>query len=216
MQTVIETAYVADIIPFINAESWLLVDLDNTMFEASQYYGHANWFYEEVHKRQQKGMTREEAIRDTYPEWIKSQQTCTVKPVQEGFISFLVSLQKQGIVTMGLTHRQTCLTEATLRQVNSLGFDFTKTAPSKKTFVVPANSPTLFTQGILFVGDFNKKSDAFLSFFSVLHQQPKNVIFIDDKKENVEDLEVLFSRLQIPYVGIHYTAILEKSQSLDY
>lgn len=215
MQTIIETASIANIIPFIDAGSWLLIDLDNTMFEAVQAYGHANWFYEEVHRRQQKGMSREEAIRDTYPQWTKSQQTCAVKPVEEGFISFLTSLQKQGVVTMGLTHRQTCLAESTLRQVDSLGFDFTETAPSKETFVVPASYPTLYTQGILFVGDFNKKSDVFLSFFSPMQKQPKNVIFIDDKKENVEDLKILFSRLEIPYVGIHYTAILEKSQSLD-
>ncbi|MCA9761219.1 MAG: DUF2608 domain-containing protein [Streptococcus sp.] len=73
---IIETAHVADAIQFIDEDAWFLVDLDNTMFEAKQALGHANWFYDEMQQRLQNGMNREEAIRDAYPGWIKTQQVC--------------------------------------------------------------------------------------------------------------------------------------------
>lgn len=204
---IIETAHVADAIQFIDEDTWFLVDLDNTMFEAKQALGHANWFYDEMQKRLQNGMSREEAIRDSYPGWVKTQQVCPVKPLEEDFVPSLISLQNRGIVIMGLTHRQPSVAQSTVRQVASLGFDFVKTAPSKDSFVVPATSPTLYLQGILFVSDYNKKGDVFLPFLSMIKQSPKKVVFIDDKRKNVEELEQALSKCGIEYVGVYYTAI---------
>jgi len=204
---IIETAHIADAIQFIDEDTWFLVDLDNTMFEAKQALGHANWFYDEMQQRLQNGMSREEAIRDAYPGWIKTQQVCPVKPLEENFVPSLTSLQDRGIIIMGLTHRQPSVAQSTVRQVTSLGFDFTKTAPSKGSFIVPAANPTLYLQGILFVSDYNKKGDVFLPFLSMIKQSPKKVVFIDDKRKNVEELEQALSKHGIEYIGIYYTAI---------
>lgn len=204
---IIETAHVADVIQFIDEDTWFLVDLDNTMFEAKQALGHANWFYDEMQKRLQNGMSREEAIRDSYPGWIKTQQVCSVKPLEEDFVPSLIRLQSQGITVMGLTHRQPSVAQSTVRQVASLGFDFITTAPSKDSFVVPADSPTLYLQGILFVSDYNKKGDVFMPFLSKINKSPKKVVFIDDKRKNVEELEQTLAKYKIEYVGIYYTAI---------
>lgn len=162
---IIETAHIADAISYIDKETWFLVDLDNTMFEAKQALGHANWFYDEMQQRLQKGMSREEAIKDAYPGWIKTQAVCPVKPLENDFVPTLLSLQNLGTVIMGLTHRQPSVANSTIQLVTSLGFDFTKTAPSKDSFTIPATTPTLYLQGILFVGDYNKKGDVFLPFF---------------------------------------------------
>lgn len=204
---IIETAHVADAIQFIDKDTWFLVDLDNTMFEAKQALGHANWFYDEMQQRLQNGMSREEAIRDAYPGWIKTQQVCPVKPLEENFVPNLIALQSRGITVMGLTHRQPSVAQFTVSQVASLGFNFTTTAPSKDSFVVPAASPTLYLQGILFVSDYNKKGDVFMPFLSMIGKSPKKVVFIDDKRKNVEELEQTLTKYGIEYVGIYYTAI---------
>lgn len=78
---IVETARVADVLPFIDEGTWFLIDLDNTLFEAKQSLGHADWFYDELQARMQKGMSRDEAIRDAYPGWIKTQAVCLVKPL---------------------------------------------------------------------------------------------------------------------------------------
>lgn len=176
------------------------------MFEGAQALGHANWFYEEMQKRIQKGMSKEEAIRDVYPDWIKTQKVCRVRPLEANFVPILLKLQNQGIVVMGLTHRQTSIVDSTFKQVASLGFDFSKTAPSKKSFRVPAKAPTLYSQGILFVSDYNRKIDVFEAFLSMINQTPKKIVFIDDKRKNVEELENL-TKNKIEYIGVHYTAI---------
>jgi hypothetical protein len=204
---IIETAHIADVIPYIDEETWFLVDLDNTMFEAKQALGHANWFYDEIQQRLQNGMSREEAIRDIYPGWIKTQQVCPVRPLEEDFVPNLVALQNRGITVMGLTHRQPGVAQATVQQVASLGFDFVITAPSKESFTVEAKSPTLYLQGILFVSDYNKKSDVFIPFLSMINKSPKKIVFIDDKRKNVEELEQTLPKYEIEYVGVHYTAI---------
>lgn len=203
---IIETKHIEDVLPLIDENTWVLVDLDNCMFEGAQALGHANWFYDEVQQRMQKGMSREEAIRDAYPHWIKTQKVCKVKPLEESFVPTLLSLQNRGITIMGLTHRQPPVADSTVRQVESLGFDFLITAPSKDSFAVPAKTPTLYFQGILFVSDYNKKIDVFEPFLSIINKTPQKIVFIDDKRKNVEELEAL-TKHGIDYTGVHYTAI---------
>lgn len=203
---IIETRYIDEVIPLVDEETWLLVDLDNCMFEGAQALGHAHWFYDELQLRMQKGMSRDEAIRDAYPDWIKAQKICKVKPLETNFVPALISLQNRGVVIMGLTHRQPSVADSTIRQVFSLGFDFLKTAPSKETFCIVSKTPTLYLQGILFVGDYNKKNDIFEPFLSMINRMPKKIIFMDDKRKNVEELERLENN-GIEYIGVHYTAI---------
>ncbi|MFN4174396.1 MAG: DUF2608 domain-containing protein [Parachlamydiaceae bacterium] len=203
---VISTRYIQDVLPLIDKETWFLVDLDNCMYEGAQALGHANWFYDEMQKRLEKGMTRDEAIADCYPGWIKTQKVCKVKPLEEDFIKVLIELQTKGATLMGLTHRQPLVFESTLAQIASLGFDFSLASPSQESFSLPAKTPALYTSGVLFVGDYNKKIDLFLSFLSIIGKKPKKVVFIDDKKKNVDELETL-SSIGIDYTGVHYTAI---------
>lgn len=203
---IIETQHIEDVVPYIDEDTWFLVDLDNCMFEGAQALGHANWFYDELQQRLQKGMSREEAIADAYPLWIKAQKVCPVKPLENNFVPILLMLQNKGRTIMGLTHRQPSAADFTVRQVNSLGFDFSASAPSKKCITVPAKTPTLYSQGILFVGDYNKKIDIFEPFLGMINKTPKKIVFIDDKRKNVEELEAL-TKHGIEYVGVHYTAI---------
>lgn len=203
---VIETHQIKDVLPYIDQDTWFLVDLDNCMFQAAQSLGHANWFYDELQLKMQKGMTRDEAIAEIYPLWIKTQKACRVKALENDFIPSLLRLQQKGVVVMGLTHRQPSVAESTIKQVQSLGFDFVLSAPSKDSFIMPAKTPTLYAQGILFVGDYNKKIDLFEKFLAMVHLKPKKVVFIDDKKKNVDELEML-TQHGIEYIGVHYTAI---------
>ena len=178
-----ETRYIEDVLPLIDNETWFLVDLDNTTFEGKQALGHTEWFYDRANEKIRKGMTLEEATRECYPEWIEVQKVCAVKPIEKAFIPSVILLQNQGIVVMGLTHRQPSIADSTTRQVRSLGFTFLPTAPVKSTFPVPSSTPTLYTQGILFTGEYNKKGEIFIRFLSLINQKPKKVVFIDDRKD---------------------------------
>jgi hypothetical protein len=190
---------------------WVLVDLDNCLFEAQQALGHADWFYDLVKDRMNKGMTKDEAIMDAYPLWIKTQSICEVRPIEPDFISLIKDLQNKEIVVIGLTHRQPSIINSTIRQVFSLSIDFTKTAPKiNEPFEVNINGPSLFKKGVLFVGDYNKKSDVLLKFFEKTSVMPSKIVFFDDKRSNVEDLSPMLDKLGIDYLGVHYTGIRNK------
>lgn len=203
---VIETNRIRDVVPLIDEDTWFLVDLDNCMFQGAQALGHANWFYDEMQKRLDQGMSRDEAIADAYPGWIKTQRVCKVKTLEPDFIPSLIELQNKGITIMGLTHRQPSVFDSTVKQIHSLGFDFNKSAPSQDSFSIPSKTATLYFDGILFVGDYNKKIAIFLPFLERIGKKPKKVVFIDDKRKNVDELEAL-SMQGIEYIGVHYTAI---------
>lgn len=203
---IVQTSHIQDVLPLIDEESWFLVDLDNCMFEAAQALGHANWFYDELQKKLEKGMSREEAIAEAYPDWIKTQKVCKVRPLENQFVPTLQALQRKGIPIMAVTHRQPSVANSTIKQINSLDFDFLVTAPSQDSFSVDAKSSTLYLKGVLFVSDYNKKIDIFEKFLNVINKHPKKIVFIDDKRKNVEELESL-AKYGIEYIGVHYTAI---------
>jgi hypothetical protein len=100
---IVETARIADVLPFIDDDTWVLVDLDNTLYQAAQALGHVDWFHDEVVKKMQTGMTHEQAGRSCYPDFVKTQKTCKVKPVEEGFLPLLLKLQQRGIVIVNLS-----------------------------------------------------------------------------------------------------------------
>jgi hypothetical protein len=204
---IIETPHIADVLAYIDEDSWFLVDLDNTLYEAKQAFGHVHHLYDELQQRMHKGMTREEALVDAYPHWAKVQYACPVKPLEEDFVPSLLALQKRGVVVMGLTHRHPTVALPTISQVASLDVDFAITAPSKDAFNIPAQHPAYYVQGILFCSDFNLKSDIFFTFIDAIKKSPKKVVFIDDRKKNVEEVVENLSKFGIECTGIYYTAI---------
>jgi hypothetical protein len=205
---VIETTTIRDALPYIDATTWVLIDLDNTLYEGKQALGHTEWFYDQAHAlMRNEGMTLEEATRACYPEWIEVQKICPVKCVEEIFIPTLKELRNRNIVIMGLTHRQPSIADSTIRQIASLDWNFAHSAPTHHCFSVPSETPTLYTNGVLFTGEYNKKGEIFVRFLSLIEQKPKKILFIDDKLNHVEEVGRAVEKLGIEYTGIHFTAI---------
>lgn len=203
---IIETTTIEDIIPLIDADTWLVLDLDNTVFEGKQALGHTDWFYDKAFAMMRDGgLSIEEATRECYPEWIEIQKVCPVKPVEPAFIPALKKFL--GNVIMGLTHRQPSIAASTISQLESLGFSFYPYAPVKNTFEVTSLTPTLYVEGVLFTGEYNKKGEIFVRFLSMIGQKPKKILFVDDKRGHVEDVGRALSEEGIEYIGVHYRAI---------
>lgn len=204
---IIETVRIETVVPLLDEDTWLVVDLDNTVFEGKQALGHTEWFYDKADALMKEGLTLEEATRACYPEWIEIQKVCPVKPVEAAFIPILKTAQQRQMITMGLTHRQPSLADSTIRQLNSLDWSFQSTAPAAAPFVVPSLTPTIYKEGILFTGEYNKKGEIFIRFLSIIGQKPKKVVFIDDKRSHVEDVEKAVREQGIDCIGVHYRAI---------
>lgn len=211
-QGIIESPTIANILPLIDEETWVLVDLDNTVFQAKQALGHVNWLQHEVQKQIESGKSREAAFYSMYPLWKKTQIMTEVIPVESSFIEAIKQLQDKNIVVIGLTHRQLFIVPETLRQLDSIGVCFQQTAPSKSIFTLSAKQPAFYAQGVLFVDDFNTKGDVFRSFLQYIGQKPKKIVFIDDKKKNVEEVAKAALLEEIEYTGVYYTAVEQGMQ----
>lgn len=93
-----------------------------------------------------------------------------------------------------------------------LGIDFSKSTP----YSVPLNFAELptyrgfsssFLEGVLFAnGTTVKKGELLLSFFQKSSIAPKKVIFVDDREENLLDVEkaLLQKDSSIEFLGLHY------------
>lgn len=205
--TIVETRTIETVLPHIDEESWFLVDLDNTVYQAKQALGHVNWLQHEVQSLVEAGMSKEDAFHSLYPLWKKTQMVTEVVPVEAQMIEAILDLQKRNIVVMGVTHRQPFIVSETLRQLSSIGVDLKLSAPHHETLHIPSARPALYTQGILFVNDFNSKGDIFRALLQQFGRKPKKIVFIDDKKKNVEELAKAAEAEGIAFIGIHYTAV---------
>lgn len=211
---IFETTTIEEIIPLVESDAWLVLDLDNTVYEGKQALGHTEWFYDKAYAMmREEGLTLEEATRECYPEWIEIQKVCPVKPVEAAFIPALKRLH--GNVIMGLTHRQPSIADSTIRQLQSLGLSLCLTAPVKHTFEVPSATPTLYTEGVLFTGEYNKKGEIFVRFLSMIGKKPKKIVFVDDKKGHVDDVGAALEAEGIEYIGVHYRAIEHAEKVYD-
>lgn len=211
---IIEASSIHEVISLIDKDSWVLIDLDNTLFEAKQALGHNFWFGDQLHLRMDQGMTENEAVSDFYPFWIRAHQVIEVQPIEKDFIPILMELQNKQITVMGLTHRFPVLAQSSVREVNSLGFDFTKTAPSVR-FQTSENNKSLYYKGILFTHGNQNKGDLFWNFLSFSKTKPRKIIFFDDSKRNVEELEKALTANHIDCLGIYYTAIQKAKKVYD-
>lgn len=203
---VIQTHQISDVFPYIDEDTWVLVDIDNTVYESKHAYGHTDWFTEHAVQRIAKGDTWDDVINSFYPLWIESQRACEVQIIEPEFIPFLFNIQNQGIITMGLTHRQPCLIDSTLKQLASVSVDFNRHPPIQGALEITKNNHSVYAHGILFTGEYNKKGETFLRFLAKTNQKPKKVILIDDREKHVREVESALSGTDIEYLGVHYTA----------
>ncbi len=128
-------------------------------------------------------------------------------------------IMQKGVSVMALTANLTGSFEAikSMEQwrVNSLrrlGIDFSKSAPYRASLVFDdlaiyrGNYSTYF-KGILFVnGTGVSKGEAFLSFLAKTPVCPNQIIFVDDREDNLKSLEVAIQKLGKPieYIGLHF------------
>ena len=195
----------------ITETSWVLFDLDNTVFESKQALAHADWIMDllTTHMRE-TGLNIRDASDDLYPRWLNTLSAGEVQPVETESVATIKALQQRGIVTMGLTARRPITAEITQRQLASIHVDFTKTPPHQNTFCTHTENPIDYHEGVLFAGDYTTKGQTFLWFLQEIKQTPSSVILVDDSLHNVTEFENTLSQSGIPCKGLHYTAIHHK------
>jgi hypothetical protein len=153
-------------------------------------------------------------------------------PVDTKMINMINNLQSKGIKVMALTHAMTgkfgyitSMKDWRYNELISHGYDFEKSwkGIQDKTFnglekssnclASEISSPPMFFKGIIFTEiDKGEALEAFLSHYKLKF---KKIIFIDDKKKNLESVEKITAKLNIPFVGIEYTTAVIQTEPLN-
>lgn len=132
---------------------------------------------------------------------------------------FIDQIIRRGVPAMALTANLTGkfgtipkMEQWRVDGLRQLGIDFSKTAPCQTGLVFDdlasyRDNYSTYLNGVLFVnGTTVSKGEAFLSFLEKSRFFPNRVIFIDDREDNLKNLEEAIQKLDRPieYQGYHY------------
>lgn len=133
--------------------------------------------------------------------------------------SLFFKLTELGIPTIALTSNLTgqlgpiaSLETWKINRLCELGIDFTESAPVQESQIfcdLPSyrGNYSSYARGILFAnGPVCPKGDVLIRFLQISQLHPKRVIFIDDREDNLKNVECALCNFDplIQYEGVHY------------
>ncbi len=190
-----EIKTMSEVEKWIVPNTLVLFDLDNTIFEATDLVAHANFFNDMLKKYPGQ---REKTLQKTWGA-IKKSDVKLIEPITPQVIR---DLQNQGVAVMALTSRDMELLEPTLRQVKSVGIDFSKSCPKA--------SSRYIHEGILFADDDYPKGPALLAYLKKANFRPSRIILVDDLKRNLDSVGRAAGA-----IGLYYP-LVDKKRHLEW
>lgn len=211
-----EISNMEEILPYVDAKTWLVFDIDNTLIEAKQMLGSDQWYSHQVMEMQKIPQEQKERrAHELRALFKKVQVIADMQPVEAITPQLLEDLQKRGNTLMALTARYPkTLVSITMKHLKESKIDFKKTAPHQEKIDFYLQDPVKYRSGVLFVGD-NNKGKAFVAFLKRSAVKPEKIIFVDDKQKHVENMGQALEELNINYEGFRYSHADEKVNNFD-
>lgn len=190
---------------YVNPETLVIVDIDDTLLIPVQTLGTDVWFLDRFEHHLQLKKDSTIALDRALAEWEAVRHLTKVKIVEEGSNKIIDELQKSGNVVMGLTTQGLALATRTVMQLQTLTIDLSRTAPSKQDhYFINGKNGVLYRHGILFTSG-TSKGDALIKLFDIINYHPKHVVFINDKKTHLHDVEKSLELKNINFIGLRYS-----------
>lgn len=177
-----------EIVPFIDDDTLVVFDIDNTLIEPYNFLGSDTWYYYLVDYLQKvHNLTNDSARRQAEDIWNRTQPLVKCKAVERATPELIASLEKQGNGVMALTARSYASKEITKKQLEPNKIYLTN-PPVKEDVELDALMSTRYSEGILYVGEGQNKGKALVDFLKVTHLRPKKIVFVDDKKKHTNEV----------------------------
>lgn len=199
-----ETHDITDLLRYVDRNTVLVVDIDNTILTSGQDLGTTKWGWNHVSRMEKMGYTHDEAMALTHAVFHQVWRLSEPRLVDERIPDVIRRFQKQGIKVLGLSNRDPSLAYVTSDQLCRLNIDLTRSSLDSDDFKVFAATETHYVEGILFVGDMGDKGKALNAFLRMVLQRPDKVVFVDDRMRNVSNVGAALRDLNIEYVGVWY------------
>jgi phosphoserine phosphatase len=201
-----ETATMADVAKAITPGTLVVFDLDNTVLEASQTLGTDQFFSYLVARGKAAGLNAQDAKNLALELSTPIQPVTSVRLVENLTRDLVQALQENDYTTIALTARPGAWADGTLHQVESLGINFSITAPRISRNDLSDSSGGLYRDGVIFLAPGYEKGPTLMKFIERAGLKPEKIVFIDDKKSNVESVDAALTAAGIPNIEFRYGA----------
>ncbi|MBK7962427.1 MAG: DUF2608 domain-containing protein [Bdellovibrionales bacterium] len=169
---IIEIKTMSQILPYIDHQTLLVFDLDNTVLEPVQTLGSDQWFKSLL----ANGAPLPQAISV----WTEVQKRTQVKAVEEITRQIIANAQAHAHAALALTARPSDLSETTEIQLNSIGVSFRSSSSIAKDSFNSDQNSARFINGIKYIGPSLSKGDALVEMINQMARKPRRVVFVDD------------------------------------
>lgn len=190
---------------------FVFFDLDNTLMRTTQILGSDEWFGYYIEKEIAAGKSAELALAETVKIYLAIHQQSQVEAVEPSAgPEFLAFLQRQkNVYVIGLTSRGGSMQHDTIRQLQSVGFNFSAQRSShhqQDLLLTPSSNgqKARAYNGIIFAAG-KDKGVVLEEYLHKMYCTPSSIVFIDDKEKCVQQVQAYANKLKIPYTGIRHT-----------
>ncbi|MBI2711830.1 MAG: DUF2608 domain-containing protein [Bdellovibrio sp.] len=202
----------SEIQPFVDKDTLLVFDVDNTLLTPTTSIGSDQWFYCLYDVARVKPLQDKKMDSKLMKFWNRVQSKIKVRAVEPSVPGWISQQQQKGIPTLGLTARTSDILSVTRRQLASIGIKLENNTIYKGLLkiskkVLHSNDEAVFSHGVLSVGESNSKGLVFSEFLRKLKFVPKKVVYVDDREKHVKSMEVELKKAGIPYYGFRYGAL---------
>lgn len=206
---IIQTNRIEEVLFHVDETTWVLFDIDNTLIETVTHAGRMEWFDHVVEKLMvEEGLDRSTADVLLYPKWVAIMELCRIQTPEEQTAHLVKLIQRKSEASLALTARPPTLAKLTLRHLDEVKIDFSHHTPQAVSLETP--HPTHFENGVLFASMLNSKGALFRQFLEKSDKKPKKILFIDDARHHLEQMELELQKLGITFTGFHYTKSSER------
>ena len=201
---IFESKKIESIVDFIDSETFFIFDIDHTLIETAQVIGSTHWEKHFIRRQMDQGLSYEDASKRSFALWKQIQKSTEVRTIENGIFRLVSFLKTHNIPTLGLTSRDHDLMDLTFDQLKKVNLEnvFNLDHPPH---ALEAELECHFSRGAVFCGD-NPKDIALKALFKKNDIAPKKIIFIDDQKDHLYELEEMAYHAEIEYIEMQYTA----------
>lgn len=180
----------------IHFDTWLVLDLDNTVMTPRISFGGDAWFeglFSHVLQQNLEPALVRPSLMSVYNAAQSFVRTSAVEP---NIVNIIKALQDIGIPVIGLTARGYSIRHQTLRQLADMGVDLSRNS------IVP-NDNSSCQGGVIFCAG-GDKGEHLTSFLSQLGRTPHHIVMLDDKEKHLERVKIALKPLGVKFSGFRY------------
>lgn len=217
MSTLKKISTILEVLDYIDSETTMFWDIDDTIMTPIDISGSDSWFYY-TYTELQKKMDKDKAIaRLLDMQYLKWQNT-KFKLIEQSTAAVIWSTQSIAKTVICVTARGLLSCYNTIHWINNLGLTFasidgqgidnyihvpvyesTKNKNSELSFLSQAG----FLSGILFCGGHDE-GDVLEKFVQLTNLEIKKIVFVNDTYSRLEEVDKYCKKHKIDFIGLHY------------